>query len=376
MTTVRDVLAILEDWYPPHQADEWDRVGMICGDPDEPVERILLAVDPVQAVAEQAVAEDADLLIVHHPLFLRGTSSVAASDPKGRVVHDLIRSGCALYAAHTNADAPAGGVSESLALALGLQNIVPLEADPFEPLDKVVVFVPAEVAEKVRNAMAEKGAGRIGNYDMATFSSVGEGRFRPLEGARPVIGQVGQLEVVDEVRIETTVRRSLRDAVITAMKNAHPYEVPAFDVIELIAQPDETRGSGRIGQLAEPMTLQAFAEKVNKALPDTAHGVRVAGDPNQMVSTVALCGGAGDFLLGRAKAVGADVYLTSDLRHHPASESRESGGPALIDVAHWAAEWTWLPVLQQRLVSALGGRDANVVVHISEIVTDPWTFRL
>jgi dinuclear metal center YbgI/SA1388 family protein len=270
MTTLAEVLSLLEDWYPPHAADDWDRVGLICGDPSESVERILLAVDPVQAVAAEAVAGQADLLIVHHPLYLRGTSSVAAIDPKGRVIHELLRSGCALYAAHTNADAPRSGVSESLALALGLQNPVPLEADPADP----------------------------------------------------------------------------------------------------------SRGSGRIGDLAQSMSLREFAERVREALPHTAHGVRVAGDADRQVRTVALCGGAGDFLLSRARAVGADVYLTSDLRHHPASEFREDHGPALIDVAHWAAEWTWLPVLADRLRAALADKGANVEVRVSEIVTDPWTFRL
>ena len=270
MTTLAEVLALLEDWYPPHTADDWDRVGLICGDPSESVERILLAVDPVQAVAAQAVEGRADLLVVHHPLYLRGTSSVAATDPKGRVVHQLLRAGCALYAAHTNADAPATGVSESLALALGLPDSTPLEPDASDP----------------------------------------------------------------------------------------------------------ARGSGRIGDLAEPVSLRTFAERVREALPHTAHGVRVAGDADRMIRTVALCGGSGDFLLGRAREAGADVYLTSDLRHHPASEFREEEGPALIDVAHWAAEWTWLPVLADRLRAALAGRGANVEVRVSEIVTDPWTFRL
>lgn len=376
MTTVAAVIALLEDWYPPHRADEWDRVGLICGDPSETVERILLAVDPVQAVAAQAVATSTDLVIVHHPLYLRGTSSVAASDPKGRVIHDLIRSGCALYAAHTNADAPTGGVSESLALALGLENIEPLEADSVEPFDKIVVFAPVDAADVVRAAITQAGAGAIGDYADCTFSTPGQGRFRPLKGAQPAIGSVGALETIDEVRIESVVPRRKRAAVIAAMRAAHPYEEPAFDVIELADLPDRTRGSGRIGTLATPMSLEDFAERVRLALPETAHGLRIAGERGQRIETVALCGGAGDFLLGRAKSAGADVYLTSDLRHHPASEAREASSMALIDVAHWAAEWTWLPVLAQRLRTSFAAQGASVEVSVSEIVTDPWTFKL
>jgi dinuclear metal center YbgI/SA1388 family protein len=376
MPALRNVLALLESWYPPRHAESWDAVGLVCGDPDADVARILLAVDPVLAVADEAVTGGADLLLTHHPLFLRGTSTVAADTPKGRVVHRLLQAGCALYAAHTNADAPTGGVSESLALALGLVDPVPLDPDPADPLDKIVVFAPLEAAEKVRDALTGAGAGAIGDYDSCTFTTPGEGRFRPLEGARPAIGSVGRTEVVEEVRIEAVCARPLRGRAVAAMLAAHPYEEPAYDVIELAALDDRTLGSGRIGRLAEPTTLRGFADRVAAALPATAHWVRAAGDPEQPVETVALCGGAGDFLLDRARSAGADVYLTSDLRHHPASELREhaglGGAPALVDVAHWAAEWTWLPVLRDRLVAELGD---TVDVHVSTTNTDPWTFR-
>lgn len=374
MTALADVIAVMDGWYPPQYAEDWDAVGLVCGDPGAGVRRILLAVDPVLAVADEAVGLDADLVIVHHPLFLRGTTSVAATTPKGRVVHRLVSNGCALLTAHTNADAPAGGVSESMAFALGLRDVIPLQSDPLEGREKVVVFVPSSDAEAVRNAMTDAGAGALGDYDSCTFTATGEGRFRPLPGARPTIGSVGDLETVDEVRIEAVVQTRVRAEVVAAMLDAHPYEVPAYDVIPLAALDDPTRGSGRIGRLAEPMSLAEFANQVGQSLPPTAHGVRVAGDPERTVETVGLCGGAGDFLLDRARAEGVDVYVTSDLRHHPASELREHPeGPALVDVAHWAAEWTWLPVLRDRLAGAL---DDTVEVHVSTINTDPWTFRV
>lgn len=372
MPSLRDVVALMDSWYPQHRADSWDAVGLVCGDPEADVRRILLAVDPVLAVADEAVAQDADLVIVHHPLYLKGTHSVAATTPKGKVVHRLLGAGCGLFAAHTNADAPVGGVSESMALALGLQHPTPLESDA-RLLDKFVVFAPVADAERVRAAMAEAGAGAIGDYDCCSFTSTGEGRFRPLAGARPAIGSVGDLEVVEEVRVEMVAPREARGRVVAAMRAAHPYEEPAHDIVELAGQDDLTSGSGRIGTLAEPVSLGEFADRVAAVLPATAHGVRVAGDPDRQVHTVALCGGAGDFLLDRARAAGADVYVTSDLRHHPASELREHpDAPALIDVAHWAAEWTWLPVLRDRLVAALGD---SVEVQVSTTSTDPWTFR-
>lgn len=372
-TQLSDVTARLDAWYPPQWADSWDAVGLVSGDPDQAVRRILLAVDPAAAVADEAIESGADLLVVHHPLFLKGVSSVAATTPKGRVLHRLVTGGCALFTAHTNADAPATGVSESLAFALGLADVRPLEADSAPALDKIVVFAPEDSAPMIRRVIADAGAGAIGDYDTCSFSSGGEGRFRPLVGARPAIGTVGDVEVVDEIRIEAVLARRVRAQVVAAMLEAHPYEEPAYDVIELAALDEDARGSGRIGVLDEAITLADFAALVADALPATAHGVRVAGDPHRMVSTVALCGGAGDFLLDRARAAEADVYLTSDLRHHPAGEFMEYDGPALVDVAHWAAEWTWLPVLRRRLEEAMGD---TVEVHVSTRPTDPWTFRV
>lgn len=372
MSTLGELTALLDQWYPPHLADDWDRVGLVCGDPDAVVRRVLLAVDPVLAVADEAVEAAADLVITHHPLFLKGTSSVAANTPKGRVVHTLITHSIALFAAHTNADAPESGVSEAIAQALGLLDIRPLQPDPVDPMDTLITFVPVEAADRLRRALAEAGAGQLGDYDHASFSAPGTGRFRPLDGANPTIGAVGEISSVAEERIEVVYPRHRRAAVVAAMGLAHPYEEPAYDVIELAALPHSSRGSGRIGVLTAPLTLRAFAELVARTSPATAHGVRVAGDPDQMVSTVALCGGAGDFLLDTARTAGADVYLTSDLRHHPASELREHRGMALVDIAHWAAESMWLPVLAERLRGQLG---ATVEVLISTINTDPWTFR-
>lgn len=370
--TVRDVLELMERWYPVRWAEDWDAVGLVCGDPDQEVRRILLAVDPTAAVA--AEAEGCDLLVVHHPLFLKGTHTVAATTPKGAVVHRLVSHGCALFTAHTNADGPAAGVSEALALALGIEDVRALLPAPSEPLDKLVIYVPSGEAESMRRALAAAGAGAIGDYDCCSFTMVGEGRFRPLSGAQPTIGTVGDFEVVDEVRIEVVLPRRIRSAVVAAMRELHPYEEPAHDLIEMAPTDEVDRGSGRIGSLAAPVSLRDFAERVAATLPATAHGVRAAGDPDREVRTVALCGGAGDFLLDTARAAGADVYLTSDLRHHLASELREhDDAPALLDVAHWAAEWTWLPVLQRKLAEALGD---TVQVHVSSTPTDPWTFRV
>jgi dinuclear metal center YbgI/SA1388 family protein len=370
---VAEVTALLHRWYDPASAESWDAVGLVTGHPDAPARRVLFAVDPVQAVIDEAVDWGADLLVVHHPLLLQPVSSVSATTPKGRAVHTLVTHGVALLVAHTNADIPHGGVSEAMAAALGLGDVRPLDPLPEAALDKIVVFVPSRDAERLVDAMAGAGAGAIGDYERCVFTSTGTGSFRPLPGSRPAVGDVGRVVEVPETRVEMVLPRSSRPAVVAAMRVAHPYETPAFDVLELAAMPGSS-GHGRIGTLVEPTTLRAFVEHVVGALPANASGARVAGDPDARVETVAVCGGAGDFLIDRARQLGVDAYVTSDLRHHVVSELREyPGAPAVVDVPHWAAEATWLPVVEQRLRAELDALGTTVDTRVSTIVTDPWT---
>jgi dinuclear metal center YbgI/SA1388 family protein len=376
MPALKDLVDLLHGWYPPGTADGWDAVGLVYGDPDVEVRRVLFAVDPTIDVAREAAEWGADLLVVHHPLFLKPVHGFAATTPKGRTLATLAGAGCALLTAHTNADRAVGGVSEALATALGLTDLAPLLPSSDRALDKVTVHVPAAGADAVRAALAQAGAGAIGDYDSCSFSTPGEGRFRPLEGASPTIGEVGRPEVVDEVRVEAVLPRPRRSAVVAALLAAHPYEEPAYDVVELTDPGTSDTGTGRIGTVADT-TLGAFAETVAAALPATAQGVRVAGRPDRPVRRVAVCGGAGDFLLDDVLRTDADVYVTSDLRHHPAAEFLEKDGPALVDVAHWAAEWTWLPVVERRLAAELAtGAGDTVETRVSTLRTDPWQFRV
>lgn len=370
MPRLADLVELLHGWYPPETADDWDAVGLTAGDPETDVSRVLLGVDPVLPVAREAAEWGADLLLTHHPLFLRGVHGVAETTPKGRTLGTLTRAGCGLLTAHTNADHGSPGVSDALARALGLRDVRPVIAGG-PALDKIVVYVPAPDAERIRVAIAAAGGGQIGDYDSCSWTSVGEGRFRPLEGSHPVIGTVGDLELVDEAKVEAVLHRSRRTAVVRAVLAAHPYEEVAYDVMELADPATATTGAGRIGEVDET-TLGAFADTVARALPETARGVLVGGDPDRVVRRVAVCGGAGDWLLDHVAEGGADVFLTSDLRHHLSSEFLEKGGPSLIDVSHWAAEWTWLPELAARLGEALGD---TVEIRVSTIRTDVWQAR-
>lgn len=380
-----DVVRVLEKRYPPSTAESWDAVGLVTGAPEQPVRRVLFAVDPVATVVDEALEWGADLVVTHHPLLLKGVHSIAATTFKGDVLHRLVRGGCALLTAHTNADAATDGVADALAQVLGLVDVEPLLPDPLPTLDKHVVMVPVADAPRVVDAMAAAGAGAVGAYERCAWTTTGEGTFTPLPGATPAVGTVGTREVVVEARVEMVAPRSLRRAVVAAMRAVHPYEEPAFDVLETAALPGGT-GTGRVGRLAEPTTLRDFAQRAADATPATAQGVRFAGDPDGRVERVAVVGGSGDPFFDAVRAAGADAYVTADLRHHPASEQRERaefdarpGRPAtpyLVDLAHFASEWPWLRLAARDLAADLQAEGTTVETRVSVRCTDPWTGRV
>jgi dinuclear metal center YbgI/SA1388 family protein len=367
--TVRlaDVIAVLDAAYPPRLAQSWDSVGLVCGDPAEPVASVTVAVDATESVV--AEVPDGGLLLAHHPLLLRGVDTVSADTAKGALLHAMIRTGRALFTAHTNADSASPGVSDALAAALGLEVtdvLSPVSAGP--ALDKWAVFVPEADAGAVRAAMFAAGAGQIGDYSQCSWSVPGTGQFLPLDGAEPAIGTVGTVEQVAELRIEMVAPASRRSAVLAALRTAHPYEEPAFDVLAL-ETPGGDVGLGRIATLPDPEPLSTFVSRVRRGLPATSWGVRAAGDPDAKVSRVAVCGGAGDSLLSDVTAADVQAYLTADLRHHPADEHRRVSDVALVDVAHWASEYPWCGQAAAVLRSHFG---ASLPVAVSELRTDPW----
>lgn len=369
--TVADVRRVLNAAYPPELAEEWDKVGLICGDPDEPVSRVAVALDCTDAVADAAVASGAQMLVVHHPLLLRGVSSVAADTPKGRILHKLIRGGVALFAAHTNADSARPGVNDRLAELLGVHPGAPLAPKPGQHLDAWVVRVPASHADAVKEAVFAAGAGSVGDYDSCAYELSGRGQFRPGDDADPFLGERGEVEHVEEQRIEFVAEPSLRSKVHAALLEAHPYEEPSFDILESLVgdlDPESALGIGRVGDLDEPMAFRDFVDRVGKRLPATEWGVRGAGDPERIIRRVAVASGSGDSFLNTARKLGVDAFVTSDLRHHPVDEALREGGPCIVDTAHWASEFPWCGQAADLLGDALG-----VETEVLDIRTDPWT---
>ena len=367
--TVQTVVDALEAAYPPALAESWDQVGLICGDPDANVTKVAFALDCTQEVAERAVAAGAQLLVVHHPLLLRGVHSVAANTPKGKVIHTLLTGGCALFAAHTNADSARPGVSDKLAELVGITPGRPIKPVTLDTTDRWGVHVPPAAAADLKRALFEAGAGAIGDYRECAFSFEGTGEFTPVEGANPTDGAVGAHYTGDEIRVEFVARAADRRRIVEKLREVHPYEEPAFDVVQMAdtSNLETATGLGRIGELEEPMTLREFTQQVANALPETAWGVRAAGDPDQMVRRVAGSSGSGDSVLADGAKLGVDVYVTSDLRHHPVDEHLRAGGPAVIDTAHWASEFPWTEQAES-IVAPL-----SVDTEILHIRTDPWT---
>jgi dinuclear metal center YbgI/SA1388 family protein len=369
--TVGDCVAVLDAAYDPALAADWDAVGLTVGDPAGSVHRVLFAVDPTEAVAAEAIAGRADLLVTHHPLWLRGTTAVTEQTAAGRVAAGLIRAGIALHVVHTNADVARPGVNDALAAALGLPGeLPPLVPLAGEPRCLVHVYVPAAHREAVLAAMSAAGAGRIGAYEDCGYWTSGTGQFRPTEAASPYAGEVGRLEQVAEDRLELVCAPGARDRVVAALRAAHPYEEPAYGVTAI--EVARAGGLGRVADLAEPVSFEAFLARVAAALPGTAAGVRGASpDPTRLVSRLALLAGAGDAEIATAAAAGADTYLTSDLRHHRTRDALDAG-LAVVDVSHWAAERPWLGQAAAVLKSGLERRGRTVEIAESVLATDPW----
>ncbi|MDK8510177.1 Nif3-like dinuclear metal center hexameric protein [Corynebacterium bovis] len=376
--TVADVVAALETAYPPQLAESWDAVGLVCGDPDAPVRSVVVALECTDEVAAAAVDAGADMIVVHHPLLLRGVTGVPADHPKGRIVHRLIRAGVALFAAHTNADSARPGVNDRLAEVLGVTPGDPL--DPQDPslsgapvLDRWGFTVPVDAAAAVKEAVFAAGAGAVGTYTECSFEVAGTGQFRPGEGSVPTLGSVGALEHVEELRVEFVAPRSRRRGILAALRAAHPYEEVAYDVVETVTvTPAGARahstGIGRVGPLDTPMTLREFTRRVAERLPTTVWGVRAAGDPERMIRTVAVASGAGDGFLATVRRMDVDCLVTSDLRHHPVDEHLRAGGCPVVDTSHWASEYPWCAQAADVVTAATG-----VPARVLDIRTDPWT---
>ncbi|WP_305042095.1 Nif3-like dinuclear metal center hexameric protein [Geoalkalibacter sp.] len=365
---VQDLLGLLNGLAPAALAEEWDNVGLHLGDPLDEVRRILVALDPTAAVVEQAVAAEAQLLVSHHPLIFRPLKALTSADDSGRALLRAARAGVAVICAHTNLDRARGGLNDWLAQVLGLGQVKVLQAGAGE-LFKLVVFVPRGYEDAVAAALFEGGAGHIGDYDQCAFHGAGSGTFRPGSQTDPFIGRAGGArETVGEVRLETVVPREHLNRALQRMLKAHPYEEVAYDLLALHNRRADM-GLGRLGRLAAPLSLDAFALQVKAALGCAS--LRLVGDGAQVLSKVAVCGGSGASLIGEALRQGADVLVTGDVKYHEAQQAL-SQGLALVDAGHFATERLMVPRLADFLRQGLAAQGWTTEVREAQGERDPF----
>jgi dinuclear metal center YbgI/SA1388 family protein len=364
-----EIIQLFEKFSPKSLAMEGDKIGLQIGRLNQKVKRVMIALDVLENVIDEAIEKDVQLIIAHHPPIFRPLKNIITDTVQGRMIEKLIKHDIAVYAAHTNLDVAKGGVNDLLADALGLKEVEVLVPTFETGLKKLVVFVPETHADELRRVLGDVGAGYIGNYSHCSFSTSGTGRFMPGENTNPYIGSAGKIEAVDEVRIETIVPDKLLKKVISAMIKAHPYEEVAYDVYPL-ENKGEVLGLGRVGKIDE-MTLGEFAEKIKTAL-DVNH-VRVVGDLNTKVTKAAVLGGDGNKYWQHAKFKGADVYITGDIYYHTAHDAMMEG-LNMIDPGH-NVEKIMKKGLTNILLKLCDEAGYEVEIFPSEINTDPFQFK-
>jgi len=349
LPTIADITNALEAWAPPGSAQDYDNVGLQVGDASRAVTSAVLALDATPDVLAEAQGHGAELVVTHHPLLFRPLDGVTADGYVSNLALRFAEAGVGLYSIHTNLDAAPEGVSFALAERLGLTDVGFL--DGFEDtLYKLAVFVPEDAFEDVRQALADAGAGRIGDYEACAFATEGTGFFRPGTDTNPHIGTAGgDVESADERKLEVEVARWNLGPVRAALQDAHPYEEVAYDLYP-VKQKNSRAGLGALGHLAEPMPLSAFLDRVATRLD--AGSLRYAGAPDATVERVAVCGGAGSDFIGTARSAGADAYVTADVKYHEFFDVLGTDGApemALVDPGHYETEALTEALLRDRL---------------------------
>ncbi len=364
---VREVIDVMQQLFPPALAETWDNIGLQLGEPEAPVRRVLVALDPTLAAVRQAGSDAA--LVCHHPLLIGDLPRrLDLSTPLGRVIQRATSHRVAIIAAHTNADWGIGGVNEILAFKLGLTDVRPWQPLYPEQYRKLVVFVPDSHLVAVSEAMFAAGAGVIGDYAKCSYRLSGQGTYLPLDRATPYAGRVGKLSVEPETRLEVRVPLAKVDAVLVAMRRAHPYQEVAFDLYPTERQ-NPQGGRGRLGRVATPLTLAAFANRAARVL--RVRTARFVGDPRRTVKEVLVCAGSGAGFIDELRACPQTLLVTGDMKYHDACRARDSG-LAVLDLGHYGTELPFVDAVVPRLKAGLAALGHAANVRAAKPVGDPF----
>ncbi|MCK8824487.1 Nif3-like dinuclear metal center hexameric protein [Fuchsiella alkaliacetigena] len=332
--SIQQVIQLIEELAPKKLAADWDQVGLQIGDYQQRVSKVLVTLDVNTEIMEEAINKEVDLIVSHHPVIFDAISTIRLDTELGQIIKKAITNQISIYVAHTNYDIAKGGLNDTLAVQLGLEEVEVLQKTAEDELKKLVVFVPAENLTEVREAITAQGAGCIGDYSDCTFQVEGEGSFRPLAGSDPYLGEQGELAKVKECRLESIVPASKLGRVINELKAAHPYEEVAYDLYSLEIA-GEKLGLGRIGYLENELAFEDYLEQVKELLE--VNNLRVVPPTTNTINKVAVCGGAGGDLIKQAAFKGADLLLTGDLKYHEAELAVELG-LGVIAAGHYATE--------------------------------------
>jgi dinuclear metal center YbgI/SA1388 family protein len=368
MPSVQDIINLMEELAPSCLAESWDAVGLQVGRKDWPVRLIWVALDPLPEVIAAACNQHVDLLITHHPLLFRPLKNLDFNTPIGSILYQAAVGQLAVYSAHTNLDKVSGGLNDILAKRIGLDQINVLAPGEDSESCKLVIYVPADHEQQVLSALFQTPAGIIGEYSCCAFRNAGTGSFLPRTQARPFIGRPGEISHVNEIRIETVVRKHDIADVLSHVRSHHPYQTMAYDIYPLV--PVASRhGFGRTGTITAPMNLFQFAKtiKENLCLPN----IKISGNPNMMVQRAAVCSGSGSSLLNAFFSSTADVYISGDLRYHDARDA-ESAGKALVDIGHFSSEHLMIEPIRDYLRQRITNASWEVRVEAYQLEKDPF----
>jgi dinuclear metal center YbgI/SA1388 family protein len=362
---IQDILSFLDQVAPPAYQESYDNATLICGDRNWELTGVVCTLDCTEAVVEEAIALGANLIVAHHPIVFKGLKSLTGKTYVERTLIKAIQANVAIFAIHTNLDHVAEGVNKRISDRLQLGKTRVLQPKK-QFLTNLVFFVPTAAKNQVLEAVFQAGAGQIGEYSDCAFSSAGLGQFTPSGKANPALGQRGIPHEEAEFRVEVILPSHLSGNVLSALKAAHPYEEVAYYMSNLENENQEV-GAGMIGELAQPMTEEAFFSHLKSSMNLTV--IKTSPLTNKPIQRVAVCGGAGIFLLGDAKRAGADVFITSDVKYHEFFDAE--GALVLCDIGHYESEI----FTKDLLADVLSQKFLNIALYLSKVVTNPTSYR-
>ncbi|OUV75999.1 MAG: Nif3-like dinuclear metal center hexameric protein [Flavobacteriales bacterium TMED123] len=358
---IKEITNYLESIAPLHFQEDYDNSGLLVGNENSIVDAALITLDCTEEVVQEAIALGCNLIIAHHPIIFSGLKKLAGNNYVERTIIQAIKNDIAIYAIHTNLDNVGNGVSAKIAEKLGVENCKILSPKK-DLLRQLAVYCPSSDAEKVRNKLFKVGAGDIGNYDECSFTSVGEGTFKANEGCNPHLGEIGERHQEKEERIEVIFPKHKEQAIITAIKDAHPYEEIAYQIY-ILDNVYENIGSGVVGKLSKSMASAAFLELLKSTMKTDC--VRYSKLVKNKIETVAICGGSGSFLLSNAKSAKADILITADFKYHEFFDADDD--IIIADIGHYESEQFTKDLIYDLLIKKF----SKFAVQLSKVNTNP-----